>query len=452
MAKAKNVFICSECGHHSAQWAGQCSNCKEWNTLEEETITPVKSGSSSYRPSQLKYTNLQGDSKPIPRIQTGVSEFDRVLGGGIVPGAAVLIGGDPGIGKSTLLLQVAAKLSDNSVNVAYISGEESEDQVKLRAKRLGLENSKLHLASTNDAFAIGQSLREFKGPTVAIIDSIQTMSMMGVESAPGTVSQIRACAHELIRIAKQHNVAIFFVGHVTKEGFISGPKVLEHAVDSVLYFLGDNQQHYRIIRAVKNRFGATDEIGVFAMSDKGLEEVSNPSALFLSEHRTDVAGSSVFAGIEGTRPLLIEVQALSAPGSGTPRRTVVGWDHARLSMILAVLQARCGLDFTTKDVFLNIVGGFKITEPAADMAVAAALISSYLDKPLPDETVFLGEIGLGGEIRSVSQIDNRLKEAQKLGFTQAIAPKLSGGAKIKSTMRTLQQNRLKQLLDWIQNN
>lgn len=448
MAKPRSRFTCQTCGSSSPKWEGKCSGCGEWNTMVEE-LAPAEPAGRHGGPS-LAFGRLDDESPAVPRIPSGIGELDRVLGGGIVPGSAILVGGDPGIGKSTLLLQAASRLAGTGVDVVYASGEESLEQIRLRARRLGLSASPVRLASTNDAWACAQAIRDMKRPGVAIIDSIQTMSMAGLDSAPGTVSQIRASAHELIRAAKDRSVALFLVGHVTKEGVIAGPKVLEHAVDTVAYFSGDASHQYRMIRAVKNRFGATDEIGVFAMTDAGLAEVANPSEIFLSERRGDVAGSVVFAGLEGTRPLLVEVQALAAPAAyGTPRRTVVGWDNARLATLLAVLEARCGVGFSDADVYLNVVGGFRISEPAADLAVAAALLSARTGKPLPADLVAFGEVGLGGEIRPVSQAEGRLKEAVKLGFAKAFLPKRKKGARWEG-MATAESDRLIDLVNWVQ--
>jgi DNA repair protein RadA/Sms len=355
---------------------------------------------------------------------SGIAEYDRVTGGGMVPGSALLIGGDPGIGKSTLLLQVVCKLAKAGKRCVYISGEEAVDQVRLRAQRLGLDNAPVELASATNVRDIVSSMEDTSNPIdLIVIDSIQTMYVDNVESAPGTVTQVRTSAHEIIRAAKRRNIAVLFVGHVTKDGQIAGPRVLEHMVDAVLYFEGDRGHSFRILRTVKNRFGPTDEIGVFEMASEGLVEVANPSELFLAQRQEDVAGSAVLAGLEGTRPVLVEVQALVAPSAlGMPRRAVIGWDSNRLAMVLAVLEARCGVSLAGSDIFLNIAGGIRINEPAADLAVAAALISSQTGIPAPRNAVFFGEVGLAGEVRAVAQPDLRLKEAAKLGFDQAIIP------------------------------
>lgn len=376
----------------------------------------------------ISFATLSGSSKQTyPRHVSGMAEFDRTTGGGLVPGSAILIGGDPGIGKSTLLLQVVCALSKKDVRCVYVSGEEAIDQVRMRAQRLGLADAPVELASATNVRDIITSVEapSEKPVGLLIIDSIQTMFVDTIDSAPGTVTQVRTSAHEMIRVAKSKGIAVIFVGHVTKDGQIAGPRVLEHMVDTVLYFEGDRSHQFRILRAVKNRFGPTDEIGVFEMAGGGLVEVKNPSALFLSQRNEDVAGSAVLAALEGTRPLLVEVQALVAPSAtgGSPRRAVLGYDHNRLAMIVAVLETRCGLSLSGYDIFLNIAGGIRIAEPAADLAVAAALMSALSGNPLPAECIFFGEIGLAGEIRQVAQPDLRLKEATKLGFKEAVVPK-----------------------------
>ncbi|KJV08859.1 DNA repair protein RadA [Elstera litoralis] len=381
------------------------------------------------RSSGLTFVDLGGLSTPAPRRPSGIDELDRVTGGGIVPGSAILIGGDPGIGKSTLLTQVVARLAETGSRCAYISGEEAVDQVRLRAARLGIASAPVALASATALRDILPALEGENPPDIVVIDSIQTMYLDALDSAPGTVGQVRACAQELIRAAKKRGFALILVGHVTKEGAIAGPRVLEHMVDTVLYFEGERGHQFRILRAVKNRFGPTDEIGVFEMTDKGLKEVPNPSALFLAERRDDVSGAAVFAGMEGTRPVLVEIQALVAPTSfGTPRRAVVGWDSGRLAMVMAVLDARCGLSIGAQDVYLNVAGGLRISEPAADLAVAAALVSAYSGEPVPSDMVVFGEVGLGGEVRQVGQTDARLKEALRLGFGRALIPARRSGA------------------------
>jgi DNA repair protein RadA/Sms len=367
---------------------------------------------------------LAGTADPPPRCPTGIAELDRVLGGGLVAASAVLVGGDPGIGKSTLLLQAAANLARAGRRVFYISGEESIEQTRLRARRLDVADAPLELAAAINLRDIAASLQSATDAALVVIDSIQTMWLDAIDSAPGTVAQVRASSFELIQLAKGGKFALVLVGHVTKDGAIAGPRVLEHMVDAVLYFEGDRGHQFRILRAVKNRFGATDEIGVFEMTDRGLAEVANPSALFLAERRGNVAGSAVFAGLEGTRPVLVEVQALLSPNSaGTPRRSAIGWDGGRLPMLLAVLEARGGLRLSAMDVYLNIAGGLRVAEPAADLAVAAALVSAATDTPTDAGMVYFGEIGLSGEVRQVTQADARLKEAAKLGFEHATLPR-----------------------------
>ena len=385
--------------------------------------------------SAIDFTGLEGARAETPRTATGMAELDRVIGGGLVAGSALLVGGDPGIGKSTLLLQVTGALGHAGVRCAYISGEESVEQIRMRARRLGLGDAELSVAAATDMRAIMAALDQARGPDVVVIDSIQTMYVDTLESAPGTVAQVRGAAQELIRLAKRRGFTVLLVGHVTKEGVIAGPKVLEHMVDTVLYFEGERGHHFRILRTVKNRFGPADEIGVFEMTDAGLKQVENPSALFLSERQgagaeeDGVTGAAVFAGIEGTRPLLVEIQALVAPSTfATPRRAVVGWDSARLAMVMAVLEARCGLSLAGRDVYLNVAGGLRIAEPAADLAVAAALVSSLTDRAVAADMVVFGEIGLGGEVRAVGQREARLKEAAKLGFKRALVPTARAGA------------------------
>ncbi len=428
MAKKSTTFVCQNCGAAYPKWQGKCDTCNEWNTIVEETVK--NDGFSKLNSKKeghvIDFVPLKGTAQTYSRLQTGIKEIDRVTGGGLVPGSVILVGGDPGIGKSTLLLQVCAGLAAQNDACYYISGEEAIDQVRIRANRLGLADSPVNLASATDIRNIITTLEKTEAKVV-IIDSIQTMYLDEVESTPGSVGQVRACAYELIKLAKKKGFVLFLVGHVTKQGEIAGPRVLEHMVDTVLYFEGERGHHFRILRAVKNRYGATDEIGVFEMQDKGLIEVENPSALFLAERQGNISGSCVFAGIEGSRPLLVEIQALVSPsGYSTPKRAVVGWDSNRLSMVLAVLEARCSMNFSAHDVYLNIAGGLKISEPAADLAVAMAVISSLTKKPLPADMVAFGEIGLSGEIRAVAQSNLRLKEAQKLGFSGAIIPPVFG--------------------------
>ncbi len=426
MAKALKSYVCGSCGASYRRWMGKCDECNEWNTIEEEkssVTSGAPKGLSGKKGSNIKLVSLDTPIADTPRILTEISEFDRALGGGLVPGSAILIGGDPGIGKSTLLLQAMGALSLKGEDCIYFSGEEATAQIQMRANRLGLHGAPLQLGCETILRDILTTLDEGKPPKVIVIDSIQTLFADHVESAPGTVSQVRVCAHELISYAKRKGTVVLIVGHVTKDGQIAGPRVLEHMVDTVLYFEGDRGHQFRILRAVKNRFGGTDEIGVFEMTGAGLNVVTNPSALFLADHNSREPGSAVFAGIEGSRPVLVEIQALVARSSAAnPRRAVVGWDSGRLAMVLAVLDARAGLGLAGCDVYLNVAGGLKVTEPAADAAVAAALISSLSQIPLPDETVVFGEIALSGDLRSVSQTDSRLKESEKLGFSRAILP------------------------------
>ena len=427
MARSASQYHCQSCGAVSPKWAGKCDACGDWNTLVEERIEqiPGQAKRKLAKTVELKLLSAANSEGASERHLTNIEEFDRVTGGGLVPGSAVLIGGDPGIGKSTLLLQLVCKLGLAGQKTAYITGEESVEQVRMRALRLGLQNAEAGLAAATNAADIAETVRNTPDLDLLVIDSIQTMFVPGLDSAPGTVSQVRASAHELIRAAKSSRAAVIFVGHVTKDGAIAGPRVLEHMVDCVLYFEGDRSHHFRILRGVKNRFGATDEIGVFEMSETGLQQVPNPSELFLGDRQNRVAGTAVFAGLEGTRPLLVELEALVAPSTlATPRRNVVGWDTGRLAMLTAVLEARCGVPLSGRDIFLNVAGGLRIQEPAADLAVAAALISSVTAKPLPARTVFFGEVALSAELRQVAQAETRLKEAAKLGFEQAMLPRL----------------------------
>ena len=428
MAKPRTRYVCQSCGGVQSRWQGQCPDCSEWNSLVEDAGAVVTPFSARH--------NLRGGGRAIelvaldkevplpPRMSTGIGELDRALGGGIVEGSATLIGGDPGIGKSTLLLQAAAKIAAAGRRVAYISGEEATDQVRLRAQRLGLGAAPVKLAAATSVRDILTTLGEGPPPALLVIDSIQTMHSDLIEGAPGTVSQVRASAGELIRYAKESGCALILVGHVTKDGAIAGPRVLEHMVDTVLSFEGERSHQYRILRAAKNRFGGTDEIGVFAMGDGGLDEVGNPSALFLTHRGEAVAGAVVFPALEGTRPVLVEIQALTVrlASGATPRRAVVGWDAGRLAMVLAVLEARCGLSFSTCEVYLNIAGGYRVSDPAADLAVAAALVSALAERPVPAEAVAFGEIALSGELRPVAHGGLRLKEAAKLGFERALVP------------------------------
>jgi len=423
MAKPAIRFVCQSCGAVTAKWAGRCETCGEWNTVAEEPAE-ARPGPAARPGRKLALEPLTGSAEPPPRRLVGIGELDRVLGGGLVAASAVLVGGDPGIGKSTLLLQAAAAMARAGSRVLYVSGEEAVDQIRLRARRLGLADAPLSVAASINVRDIAAVLESERDLALVVIDSIQTMWLDGIESAPGTVTQVRASGFELIRIAKQRGFSLFLVGHVTKEGTLAGPRVLEHMVDAVLHFEGDRGHQFRILRGTKNRFGATDEIGVFEMTDRGLAEVANPSALFLAERRGHIAGSAVFAGLEGSRPVLLEIQALlSANPGGSPRRSVVGWDGGRLSMLLAVLEARCDLKLSALDVYLNVAGGLRITEPAADLAVAAALASAATGRPTHAGAVYFGEVGLSGEVRQVAQADARLKEAAKLGFERAVLPR-----------------------------
>jgi len=423
MAKAAAQFVCQDCGAVSGKWSGKCGSCGSWDTITEERGPRSFSKTNAKEAGKkLELTTLDHANDEEPRKPSGLAELDRVLGGGFVNGSAVLIGGDPGIGKSTLLLQVAASVARNKGKCLYITGEESEKQIRIRAQRLKVEQDPVNLSSATSVNDILATIKS-ESPDVVIIDSIQTMFVSGIESAPGTVSQVRMAAHELITLAKQTNTTLILVGHVTKEGQIAGPKVLEHMVDTVLYFEGDGGNQFRILRSVKNRFGAANEIGIFEMSDKGLLEVPNPSSLFISGKAGEVSGSVIFAGIEGTRPVLVEIQALISPSQmATPRRAVVGWDSNRLAMMLAVLQTRCGLKLADKEVYLNIAGGLRINEPAADLAVAAAIISATANIPVASGGVIFGEIGLSGEVRPVGQPEMRIKEAEKLGLNYGIVP------------------------------
>jgi DNA repair protein RadA/Sms len=428
MAKSRSNYICQNCGAVTTKWAGRCDACGEWNTIVEELDTGgIASGPASQQSKRkgrpVALVPLSGDTDDAPRTATGIAEFDRVTGGGFVKGSALLVGGDPGIGKSTLLMQAAAALARRGSRVIYVSGEEAVAQVRLRAQRLGLADAAVELAAETNVEDILATLKEGPRADLVILDSIQTLWTDLAESAPGTVTQVRACAQAMIKYAKASGSAIVLVGHVTKDGQIAGPRVVEHMVDAVMYFEGEGGHSYRILRTIKNRFGATDEIGVFEMSDKGLREVANPSALFLGERNEKAPGAAVFAGMEGTRPLLVEIQALVAPSPlGTPRRAVIGWDSSRLSMVIAVLEAHCGVKLTTHDVYLNVAGGYRISEPAADLAVAAALVSSLSGLALPRDCVYFGEISLSGAVRPVGHGVQRVKEAEKLGFRQAVFP------------------------------
>ena len=436
MARDGAVYACQSCGAVHSKWSGQCSACGAWNTLVEEVAARPPGALAPARGAKgrgLSFEGLESESVSPPRIITGVSEFDRVCGGGVVPGSAILLGGDPGVGKSTLLLQVCAQAANRGYKCAYISGEEAVEQIRGRAHRMGLGDAPIKLAAETALRDILDGLKREPFDLV-VIDSIQTLWSDAHEAGPGSVTQVRACAGELVRLAKKRGLSVLLVGHVTKDGQIAGPRVVEHMVDAVLSFEGERGYPFRILRGAKNRFGATDEIGVFEMGDAGLAEVKNPSALFLNEGGQRAAGAAVFAGIEGSRPVLVEFQALVAPSAyGTPRRAVVGWDSGRLAMVLAVLEARCGLGFGTRDVYLNVAGGLRISEPAADLAAAAALASSALEQALPQDSVVFGEISLSGDVRPVSRMESRLKEAAKLGFSRALGPMSADGGGVKVT-------------------
>ena len=443
MARPKNHFVCQACGAAHSRWLGRCDACGAWNSIVEEAPaivpglgktaarTPARGPSSAGGaaaargpgPQRVEFVSLETRESEPERLLTGISEFDRVTGGGPVPGSAVLISGDPGVGKSTLLLQVAAAAAAQGHATVYISGEEAAEQLRLRARRLGLAKAPLSLAATTSLSPVIRALDGAQAPALLIVDSIQTMHLDELESAPGSVSQVRGSAQALVALAKKRGIAVLVVGHVTKDGLISGPKVLEHLVDAVLSFEGEQGGNFRILRAQKNRFGATDEIGVWEMTGDGLSEATNPSALFLGRRDAPAPGTAVFAGLEGSRPLLVEIQALAAPAPfGAPRRAVVGWDGRRLAQVLAVLEARCGLLFSQQEIYLNVAGGLTIREPAADLAVAAALISAARNSPLPQDAVFFGELALSGELRPAANTGVRLREAERLGFQEAWMP------------------------------
>ncbi len=429
MANLKQVYVCSNCGYESSKWNGRCPNCGEWNTFEETTAAVVKSGKNTTK----KTADITGGIKSIKEIDgsfdevrysTGLSELDRVLGGGLVKGSLVLLGGEPGIGKSTILLQICNTLCQNK-SVLYVSGEESMRQIKMRAERLGVLSDNLYLLAHTDAEAVCEAVKREK-PDIVIIDSIQTMNISAISSSQGSITQVRECTNLFMRTAKSEEIPFFIIGHVNKDGAIAGPKVMEHIVDAVLYFEGQRNMSYRILRAVKNRYGSTNEIGVFEMTDKGLMEVDNPSMMLLSGRPVDVSGCCVACVMEGSRPIMAEVQALVAKsGFASPRRTSTGFDYNRMSIIIAVLEKRLGFYFGNLDVFMNIVGGLRLDEPAADLSIALALYSSLTDKVIPDKVIALGEIGLGGELRSISHITQRLSEIERLGFEKCIVPKSS---------------------------
>jgi DNA repair protein RadA/Sms len=423
MARARAQYVCANCGAVSSKWQGRCEACGEWNTLAEEAPASAPVALRTGRGTPFPLAALAGETADQPRMLSGVGEFDRVIGGGFVAGSALLVGGDPGIGKSTILIQVAARMANAGRRVVYVSGEEAIGQIRLRADRLGLRDAPVALAAETQVENILATLQAGPPVDLVVIDSIQTLWTDIVESAPGTVTQVRTSAQALIRYAKASGAAVVLVGHVTKDGQIAGPRVVEHMVDAVLYFEGESGNHFRLLRAVKNRFGPASEIGVFEMTDAGLKEVANPSLLFIGERGAKSPGTAIFAGMEGTRPLLVEVQALvSETALGTPRRAVVGWDPNRLAMILAVLETRCGMRFGTYDVYLNVAGGLRLAEPAADLAIAAALVSSRAGVATPPESVYFGEVSLSGAVRPVTQTAMRLNEAERLGFAQAVLP------------------------------
>ncbi|MUK90446.1 DNA repair protein RadA [Ornithinibacillus sp. L9] len=426
MAKRKTKYVCQDCGYESAKWMGKCPGCNNWNTLVEEidasstknrhTFSGVTASGS--KPEKITAVEAQKE----PRVTTKLKEFNRVLGGGIVPGSLALIGGDPGIGKSTLLLQVSAQLAEKELPVLYISGEESTRQTKLRADRLGIKSELLYVLSETNMLDIANHIEQLR-PSFVVIDSIQTIFREEVTSAPGSVSQVRECTSELMRIAKTSGIPIFIVGHVTKEGAIAGPRLLEHMVDAVLYFEGERHHSYRILRGVKNRFGSTNEMGIFEMKEEGLREVMNPSEIFLEERSQGASGSTVVASMEGTRPVLVEIQALISPTSyGNPRRMATGIDHNRVPLLMAVLEKRVGLMLQTSDAYIKVAGGVKLDEPAIDLAIAVSITSSFRDQPTRPDDIFIGEVGLTGEIRRVSRIEQRVQEAAKLGFKRVICP------------------------------
>ena len=461
MSKTSRAFVCQACGAVTGRWSGKCPSCGEWNSIIEEAapsgspaLVAIRGGKGRSHSGRLASARLApletlaAASIDAPRLPTGIAELNRVLGGGLVPGSAVLVGGDPGIGKSTLLLQAAARLAETGARVVYLSGEEAPAQVRMRAARLGLAQAPVGLGTETNLVNIVATLDGAAPPSLVVIDSVQTLWSEAVEAAPGTISQLRGCASALISHAKGSGSTLVLVGHVTKDGQIAGPKVIEHMVDTVLYFEGLSGHQFRVLRAVKNRFGPTDEIGVFEMRQDGLKEVENPSALFLSDRDRGAPGTAVFAGMEGTRPILVEIQALVAPSLlGTPRRAVVGWDPNRLAMLIAVLEARCGVRLGSHDVYLNVAGGLRLNEPAADLAAAAALVSSLAGQPAPEDTVYFGEVSLTGAVRAVGHMDQRLKEAAKLGFTRAAVPATaSEGDREAKIMRLLPLSQLEELV------
>jgi DNA repair protein RadA/Sms len=421
--KVKTVFVCQECGSSFPKWMGKCPDCGSWNSLVEEKISKKTKispeGKISNNPIPLNRIEINNEV----RIKTRISELDRVLGGGMVKGGVVLVGGDPGIGKSTLLLKVADKVAMGKGKVLYVTGEESISQIKLRAERMKINSSEIQVLTETDLFVILNTLKR-ELPVLVVIDSIQTMNSQEMESAPGSISQIRECTAQLLSLAKAYGCSLFLIGHVTKEGAIAGPRVLEHMVDTVLYFEGDKNYAYRILRAVKNRFGPSGEIGVFQMEEKGLKEITNPSQVFLSERNKNLSGSVVVCAMEGTRPILLELQALTSPTNyGMPQKVASGVDYKRLALLLAVLEKRAGINLGAFDIFVNVAGGIRVEEPAIDLGIIVAIASSFRNRPVDHNTVVIGEVGLDGEVRAVSQIQPRIKEAEKLGFKRCIIPK-----------------------------
>lgn len=453
--KSTTRYVCDACGASSPKWSGQCADCGAWNTMAESRVDLRRGGASSERKRQVGFAGAQATLKPLseveaeqsPRTPSGIGELDRVLGGGWVPGATVLIGGDPGIGKSTLILQAAALMDAQDAAVIYVSGEESPGQIAMRAGRLDVADAGIQLLTETELARIVDTLAATR-PRLAIIDSIQTLYSEALSSVPGSVSQVRECAAELVRFAKQSGVTLVLIGHVTKEGSIAGPRVLEHMVDAVLYFEGDKGERFRVVRAVKNRFGAVNELGVFAMTDRGLREIDNPSAIFLSQRASDAPGSAILVTREGTRPLLVEIQALADDSSlSNPRRVTVGLDQNRLAMLVAVLQRHCGRTLGDQDLFVNAVGGVRLSETGADLAVATALVSSQLGRPVPAEMVLFGEVGLAGEVRPVQNGPERLAEAAKHGFTRAVVPHENAPKKGIPGLSITRVKRLEEALD-----
>ncbi|MFC0300722.1 DNA repair protein RadA [Virgibacillus soli] len=453
MSKRKTKFVCQECGYETPRWMGKCPGCNNWNSLVEEVEMTGKSkhrhtfstGTTVRKPEKI--TAIESEKEP--RITTKMKEFNRVLGGGVVPGSLVLIGGDPGIGKSTLLLQISSLLADKQLPVLYISGEESTRQTKLRADRLSIKSDLLFVLSETNLFDIVKQIETLK-PSLVVVDSIQTIFREEVTSAPGSVSQVRECTGELMRVAKTYNIPIFIVGHVTKEGAIAGPRMLEHMVDTVLYFEGERHHTYRILRSVKNRFGSTNEMGIFEMKEEGLKEVMNPSEIFLEERSEGAAGSTVVASMEGTRPVLVEIQALISPSSfGNPRRMGTGIDHNRIPLLMAVLEKRVGLMLQNQDAYVKVAGGVKLDEPAIDLAVSISIASSFRNQPTRPEDIFIGEVGLTGEVRRVSRIEQRVQEAAKLGFKRVICPRRNlDGWKVPQTIQVIGVDSVQEAMDF----